>query len=82
MPDIMVWPDVILVIALVSKIQDSPHFCKVKLYQLPLFSTERTEKHNFDVYHNKVFRYARYIVWLESTLDIALWVKSKMRTKN
>ena len=79
MSDIMVWPKVILVIALVSKIQDSPHFCKVKLYKLPLFSTE---KHNFDVYHVKVFRYARHIVWLESTLDIALWIKSKMETKN
>ena len=82
MTDIMVWPEIILVITLVSKIQDDPHFCKVKLYKLPLFSTERTEKHNFDVYHNKVFVYARHIVWLESTLDIALWVKSKMETKN
>ena len=78
----MVWPKIILVIALASKIQDGPHFCKVKLYKLPLFSTERTEKHSFDVYHNKVFGYARHIVSLESTLDIALWVKSKMETKN
>ena len=82
MPGIMVWPEIILVIALVSKIQDGPHSCKVKLYKLPLFSTERTEKHNFDVYNNKVFGYARHIVWLESTLDITIWVKSKMETKN
>ena len=79
MPDIMVWPENILVLALVSKIQDGPRICKVKLYKLQLFSTE---KHNFDVYHNKVFGYARHIVWLESTLDTALWVKSKMETKN
>ena len=51
MLDIMVWPEVILVIALVSKLQDGPNFCKVKLYKLLFFSTERTEKHNFDVYH-------------------------------
>ena len=44
MPDIMVWPEIILVIALVSKIQDDSHFCKIKLYKLPLFSTERIEK--------------------------------------
>ena len=42
MPDIMVWPENILVIALVSKIQDGPQICKVKLYKLQLFSTERT----------------------------------------
>ena len=54
MPDIMVWPQIILVIALVGKIQDGLHFCKVKLYKLPSFSTERTEKHNFDVNHNRV----------------------------
>ena len=84
MPDIMVWPEIILVIALVCKIQDGLHFCKVKLYKLPSFLTERTEKHNFDVYHSRVFEqaYARHSVWLESTLDIALWVKSKMETKN
>ena len=75
-------PEIILVIVSVSKIQDGPHFCNVKLYKLPLFLIERTEKHNFDVYHNKVFGYARHIVWLESTLDITLWVKSKMKTKN
>ena len=40
------------------------------------------EKHNFDVYHNRVFGYARHIVWLENTLDIALWLKSKMETRN
>ena len=81
-PDIMVWPEIILVIALVRKIQDVLHFCKVKLYKLPSFSTERTKKHNFVVYHNRVFGYARHSVWLESTLYIALWVKSKMETKN
>ena len=31
MPDIMVWPEIILVIALVSKIQDGLHFWQVKL---------------------------------------------------
>ena len=71
MPGIMVWPEIILVIALVSTIQDGLHFCKVKLYKLPSFSTERTEKHNF-VFHNRVFGYARHSAWLESTLDIAL----------
>ena len=81
MPDIMVWPEIILIIALVSKIQDVAHFCKVKLYKLPFFSTERTEKHNFAVYHNKVFGYARHIVYLE-TLDIELRVKSTRETKN
>ena len=81
MPDIMVWPEIILVIALVSKIQDGLHFCKVKLYKLPSFSTERTEKHNF-VYHNRVFGYARHSVWLESTSDITLWVNSKIETAN
>ena len=34
-------------------------------------------KHNFDVYH-WIFRYSRHNVWLESTLDIALWGKSEM----
>ena len=81
-PDITVWPEIILVIALISKIKDGLHFCKVKLYKLPSFSTERTGKHNFDVYHNRVFGYVRHSVWLESTLNIALWVKSKMETKN
>ena len=75
----MVWPEIILVNALVSKIQDDPHFCKVKLYKLLSFSTE---KHNFDVYQNRVFGYARHSVWLESTLDITLWVKFKMETLN
>ena len=36
------------------------------------------KKHNFDVYHNRVFGYARHSMWLKNTLDIALWVKSKM----
>ena len=80
MPDIMVWPEIILVFALVSKIRDGLHFCKVKLYKLPSFSTKRQKKYNFDVYHNGFFGYARHSVWLESTLDIALWVKSKMET--
>ena len=31
---IIVWPEIILVIALVSKIQDGLHFCKVKLLDL------------------------------------------------
>ena len=62
---------------IVGKIQDGHHYCKVKLYKLPSFSTEWTEKHNFDVYH-RFFRYSRHSVWLDSTLDIALWVKSKM----
>ena len=62
-PDIMVWPEIILVIALVSKIQDGRNFCKGKLYKLPPFSTERTEKHNFGVFH-RVFGYARHSVWL------------------
>ena len=62
---------------IVGKIQDGHHYCKVKLYKLPSFSTEWTVKHNFDVYH-WVFRYSRHSVWLESTLDIALWVTSKM----
>ena len=43
-------------------------------YRVTSFSTEWTQKHNFGVYH-RVFK---YIVWLESSLDIALWVKSKM----
>ena len=81
MPDITVWPEIILFFALVSKIQDSLHFCKVKLYKIPSYSTERTEKHTF-VYHIRVFGYARHSVWLESTLEIALWVKSKMETTN
>ena len=56
---------------------DSFHF-PWSIYKLPSFSTESTEKHNFDVYHNRVFGYARHSVWLKSTLDIALWVKTKM----
>ena len=57
-------------------------FSPWSIYKLPSFSTERTEKHHFDVYHNRVFGYARHSVRLKSTLDIALWVKSKMETKN
>ena len=50
---------------------------KVKLCKLPSFSTEWTAKHHFDVY-DWVIRYSRHSVWLESTLNIALWVKSNM----
>ena len=57
-------------------------FSPWSIYKLPSFSTERTEKQNVDVYHNRVFGYARHSVWFKSTLDIALWVKSKMITKN
>ena len=62
---------------IVGKIQDGRHNCKVMLCKLPSFSTEWTAKHNFDVYH-WVFMYSRHSVWLESTLDMALWVKPKM----
>ena len=54
---------------IVGKIQDARHYCKAKLYKS--LSTEWTEKHNFSVHH-WVFRFSRYSVWLESTLDIAL----------
>ena len=77
MPDILVWPEIILAIALWVKSKMATITAKVKLCKLTLFSTEWTAKHNFDVY-DWVFRYSRHSVWLESTLDIALWVKSKM----
>ena len=71
MPDIMVWPEIILAIALWVKFKMATITVKVKLCKLASFSTEWTV-------YDWVFRYSRHIVWLESTLDIALWVKSKM----
>ena len=74
MPDIMVWPEVILAIALWVKSKMAIITAKLSYINYYHF---RQNGHNFDVYH-WVFRYSRHRVWLESTLDIALWVKSKM----
>ena len=38
-PDVMVWLEIILAIAVWGKIQDGLHFCKVKLNKVPSFST-------------------------------------------
>ena len=65
MPDIMVWPEIILVIALVSKIRDGLHLCKVQLYKLPSFSTERTEKHNLQNNTNLLFHLAQIAAILD-----------------
>ena len=57
MPDIMVWPEIILDIALWIK---SKMAISAKLrYKLTSFLTKWTQKHNFGVYY-RVFRYARH----------------------
>ena len=58
MPDIMVWPDIILDIALWVKSMMASLSARLT-YKLTTFSTEWTQKHNFGV-HNRVFRYARH----------------------
>ena len=77
MPDIMVWPKIILAIALWVKCKMATITASLSYINYHPFRQNRQQKHNFDVYH-RVFRYSRHNVWLESTLDIALWVKSKM----
>ena len=79
MPDIMVWPEIILVIALVSKIQDGLHFCKIRLYKLPSFLTERTKS---IILMSTIIGFSgRHSVWLECTLYIALCMgKIQMET--
>ena len=72
----MVWPEIILAIELWLKSKMATITARLS-YKLPSFSTEWTAKHNFDVYH-WVFMYSRHNVLLESTLDIALWVKYTM----
>ena len=58
MPDIMVWPENILVIALWVKSKMASISARLS-YKLPSFSTEWAQKHNFGVCH-RVFRYARH----------------------
>ena len=56
MPDIMMWPEIILDIALWVKSKMASIFASLS-YKLTSFSTEWTQKHQFGVYH-RIFRYA------------------------
>ena len=58
MPDIMMWPEIILDIALWVKSKMASISASLS-YKLKSFSTERTQKHKFGVYH-RIFRYARH----------------------
>ena len=57
-PDIMVWPEIILDIALWVKSKMASISARLS-HILTSFSTEWMQKHTFGVYH-RVFRYARH----------------------
>ena len=58
MPGIMVWPEIILDIALWVKSKMASISARSS-YKLTSFPTEWKQKHNFGV-HYRVFRYARH----------------------
>ena len=58
LPNIMVWPEITLDIALWVKSKMASIFARLS-YKLTLFSTEWTQKHTFGVHH-RVFGYARH----------------------
>ena len=75
MPEIVVWPKIILDIALWVKSKMASISARLS-YKLPSFSTEWTQKHNFGVIGFSGM--PDIVKWFEITLDIALWVKFKM----
>ena len=58
MPDIVIWPEIILDIELWVKSKMASISARLS-YKLTSFSIELTQKHNFGVYH-KVCRYVRH----------------------
>ena len=78
MPQIMVWPEIILDIALWVKSKMASISARLS-YKLT-FSTEWTQKHNFGVCHVGFSGMPDIVECFESTFDIELWIKSKMAT--